>query len=206
MELKMLPWTYNLSQSFIPPVLDWIASDKEIRVQAQLSVLKNSFYCGDVFRLFFHFFLPSSLLDSCCSLIISALSSVHQILMSLSAAMYSSYVQSGDNLCHVSSSHSRVKVWGAEEGAVDEPGCGSIVNFGMPCRSAISVLVIFFSSTSWMISYFFLSNYRLDFHGAVTKRWGGCSATIVPDNNHYVWGVIWELDNSDMPKSRQVSR
>nr|CAD7601832.1 unnamed protein product [Timema genevievae] len=136
--------------------------------------------------------------------------------MSLSAAMYSSYMQSGDNLCHVSSSHSRVKVWGVEEGAVDEPGCGSIVYIGMPCRSAISVLVIFFSSTSWMISYFFMTvkkgplytnfveiikqlNYRLDFHGAVTKRWGGCSATIVPDNNHYVWGVIWELDNSDMP-------
>uniref|UniRef100_A0A7R9NU93 oleoyl-[acyl-carrier-protein] hydrolase n=1 Tax=Timema tahoe TaxID=61484 RepID=A0A7R9NU93_9NEOP len=48
---------------------------------------------------------PFSSLDSCCSLIISALSGVPQIVMSLSAAMYSSYVQSGANFCHVSSSH-----------------------------------------------------------------------------------------------------
>nr|CAD7196182.1 unnamed protein product [Timema douglasi] len=48
---------------------------------------------------------PSSSLDSCCSLIISASSRVPQTVRSSSAAMYSSYVQSGDNLCHVSSMH-----------------------------------------------------------------------------------------------------
>nr|CAD7444338.1 unnamed protein product [Timema bartmani] len=48
---------------------------------------------------------PSSSLDSCCSLIISALSRMPQTVMSLYAAMYSSYVHSGANLCHVSSSH-----------------------------------------------------------------------------------------------------
>nr|CAD7456498.1 unnamed protein product [Timema tahoe] len=69
---------------------------------------------------------PSSSLDSCCSLIISALSRVPQTVMSSSAAMYSSYVQSGANLCHVSSSHGRVKVRRADEAAVDEPGCGSL--------------------------------------------------------------------------------
>nr|CAD7463427.1 unnamed protein product [Timema tahoe] len=42
---------------------------------------------------------PSSSLDSCCSLIILALSWVPQTVIS-SAAMYSSYVQSGANLCH----------------------------------------------------------------------------------------------------------
>nr|CAD7445762.1 unnamed protein product [Timema bartmani] len=69
---------------------------------------------------------PSSSLDSCCSLIISAFSRVPQTMMSSSAAMYSSYVQSGANLCHVSSLHSRVKVREEDEGAVDEPGCGSL--------------------------------------------------------------------------------
>nr|CAD7589710.1 unnamed protein product [Timema genevievae] len=66
---------------------------------------------------------PSSSLYSCCSLIISALSRVPQTVTSLSATMYSSYVQSGANLCHISSSHGQVKVRGADEGAV------------VPCRS-----------------------------------------------------------------------
>nr|CAD7457734.1 unnamed protein product [Timema tahoe] len=69
---------------------------------------------------------PSSSLDSCCSLIISALSRMPRIVMSSSAAIYSSYVQSGANLCHVSLSHGRVKVRGADEGAVDELGCGFV--------------------------------------------------------------------------------
>nr|CAD7599900.1 unnamed protein product [Timema genevievae] len=51
----------------------------------------------------------SSSLDSCCPLIILASSRVPQTVMSSSAALYSSYVQSGANLCHVSSSHGRVK-------------------------------------------------------------------------------------------------
>nr|CAD7414425.1 unnamed protein product [Timema poppensis] len=67
---------------------------------------------------------PSSSLDFCRSLIISASSRVPQTVMSSSAAMYSSYVQSEDNLCHVCSSHGRVKVRGANEGAVDGPGRG----------------------------------------------------------------------------------
>nr|CAD7200543.1 unnamed protein product [Timema douglasi] len=67
---------------------------------------------------------PSSSLDSCCSLIISASSRVPQTVISSSAAMYSSYVQSGANLRHVSSSHGRVKVRGANKGAVDGPGRG----------------------------------------------------------------------------------
>nr|CAD7396106.1 unnamed protein product [Timema cristinae] len=61
----------------------------------------------------------SSSLDSGCSPIILASSSS-------SAAMYSSYVQSGANLCHVSLSYGRVKVRGADQGAVDGLGCGSM--------------------------------------------------------------------------------
>nr|CAD7404795.1 unnamed protein product [Timema poppensis] len=86
---------------------------------------------------------PSSSLDSCCSLIISASSRVPQTVMSLSAAMYSSYVQSGAPLCHVSSSHGRVKVRGANEGAVDGSGrgfmqvptCGSVEGPGWELAS-----------------------------------------------------------------------
>nr|CAD7462475.1 unnamed protein product [Timema tahoe] len=64
-------------------------------------------------RLFFHFFLPLFI----AVLLLTVISS--------SAAMYSSYVQSGANFCQISLSHGRVKVRGADEGAVDEPGCGS---------------------------------------------------------------------------------
>nr|CAD7594179.1 unnamed protein product [Timema genevievae] len=78
---------------------------------------------------------PSSLLDSCCSLIISALSRVPQTVMSSSAGMYSSYVQPGANLCHVSSSHGRFKVRGADEDAVDGPGCGSLEGPGWELAS-----------------------------------------------------------------------
>nr|CAD7392414.1 unnamed protein product [Timema cristinae] len=46
--------------------------------------------------------------------------------MSSSVAMNSSYVQSGANLWHVSSLHSRVKVRWADEGAVVELGCSSM--------------------------------------------------------------------------------
>nr|CAD7392052.1 unnamed protein product [Timema cristinae] len=81
---------------------------------------------GDVFSLFFHFFL--------CLFIARLLllpdyirsSRVPQTVMSSSAAMYSSYVHSGANLCQVSLLHGRVKVRGADEGAVDKPGCGSV--------------------------------------------------------------------------------
>ncbi|CAG2057396.1 unnamed protein product, partial [Timema podura] len=76
-------------------------------------VEKEIFRRGDLFKLFFNFFLPLFIpLDSCCPLTISALSRVPQTMMSLFAVMYS-YVQSGTNLCHISSSHSQVKVRGA---------------------------------------------------------------------------------------------
>ncbi|XP_031356012.1 gamma-glutamylcyclotransferase-like isoform X1 [Photinus pyralis] len=38
-----------------------------------------------------------------------------------------------------------------------------------------------------------LMNYRLDFF-RYSKRWHGCSATIVPHNGYEVWGAIWEID------------
>lgn len=43
-----------------------------------------------------------------------------------------------------------------------------------------------------------LKNFRLDFL-TYSKRWNGCSATIVPTENYNVWGVIWELHESNMP-------
>ncbi|XP_076680046.1 gamma-glutamylcyclotransferase [Andrena cerasifolii] len=42
-----------------------------------------------------------------------------------------------------------------------------------------------------------LKNFRLDF-ATHSKRWGGCSATIVPTENYNVWGVVWELHESNM--------
>nr|CAD7428162.1 unnamed protein product [Timema monikensis] len=78
---------------------------------------------------------PSSSMDSCCSLIISASSRVPQTVTSSSAAMYSSYVQSEANLCQVSSSHGRVKVRGADIGAVNGPTCGSVEGPGWELAS-----------------------------------------------------------------------
>jgi len=43
-----------------------------------------------------------------------------------------------------------------------------------------------------------LKNFRLDFI-TYSKRWRGASATIVPTENSHVWGVIWEIDNSNLP-------
>ncbi|KAG6794618.1 gamma-glutamylcyclotransferase [Apis mellifera caucasica] len=43
----------------------------------------------------------------------------------------------------------------------------------------------------------FLKNFRLDFL-THSKRWGGCSATIVPTKDYVVWGAIWELDECNM--------
>lgn len=43
----------------------------------------------------------------------------------------------------------------------------------------------------------FLKDYRLDFL-TYSKRWGGCSATIVPTENYVVWGAVWELDECNM--------
>ena len=40
-------------------------------------------------------------------------------------------------------------------------------------------------------------NYRLDFN-TFSKNWNGSSATIVPTENVSVWGVVWEIDNSNM--------
>ncbi|XP_061402491.1 gamma-glutamylcyclotransferase-like [Musca vetustissima] len=42
-----------------------------------------------------------------------------------------------------------------------------------------------------------LENFRLDFN-LTTDRWYGACATIVPNKGEYVWGAIWELDESDM--------
>lgn len=42
-----------------------------------------------------------------------------------------------------------------------------------------------------------LDNYRFDFNRK-SGRWGGCTATIVPDPGKYVWGAVWEINSSDM--------
>nr|CAD7427825.1 unnamed protein product [Timema monikensis] len=61
-------------------------------------VEKELFRSGDIFKLFFHFFLPLFIaLDSCCPLTISALSRRPQTMSSFSTVMYS-YMQSGTNL------------------------------------------------------------------------------------------------------------
>lgn len=46
------------------------------------------------------------------------------------------------------------------------------------------------------LSYF--QDYRLDFNH-FSKRWKGAAATIVEDPGNYVYGVLWELANDDMP-------
>ncbi|XP_043279063.1 gamma-glutamylcyclotransferase-like [Venturia canescens] len=43
-----------------------------------------------------------------------------------------------------------------------------------------------------------LKDFRLDFN-TQSKRWHGASATIIPTEDSHVWGVIWLLDNKDMP-------
>ncbi|KAK4873395.1 hypothetical protein RN001_015424 [Aquatica leii] len=43
-----------------------------------------------------------------------------------------------------------------------------------------------------------LNNYRLDFT-RYSKRWHGCSATIVPHNGYFVWGALWEVSMKDLP-------
>ncbi|KAK5640491.1 hypothetical protein RI129_011302 [Pyrocoelia pectoralis] len=43
-----------------------------------------------------------------------------------------------------------------------------------------------------------INNYRLDF-ARYSKRWHGCSATIVPHNGYEVWGAIWEISAEDLP-------
>nr|CAD7397513.1 unnamed protein product [Timema cristinae] len=61
-------------------------------------VEKELFRSGDIFKLFFHFFLPLFIaLNSCCPLTISALSRRPQTMSSFSTVMYS-YMQSGTNL------------------------------------------------------------------------------------------------------------
>ena len=32
-----------------------------------------------------------------------------------------------------------------------------------------------------------------------SKRWHGAASTIVPDSNSEVWGVVWEIDISNLP-------
>lgn len=43
-----------------------------------------------------------------------------------------------------------------------------------------------------------LHNYRLDFN-RFSKRWHGCSATIVPHQGYHVWGALWEINFKDLP-------
>lgn len=43
----------------------------------------------------------------------------------------------------------------------------------------------------------YLKNFRLDF-ATYSKRWHGCSATIVPTEDSVVWGVVWELNKCNM--------
>ncbi|EEB10429.1 conserved hypothetical protein [Pediculus humanus corporis] len=42
-----------------------------------------------------------------------------------------------------------------------------------------------------------LNDHRLDFN-YYSKRWGGCSATVVPHVGKHVWGAVWEIDKSQM--------
>jgi len=44
---------------------------------------------------------------------------------------------------------------------------------------------------------FLLQNFRLDFH-RYSEQWHGTSATIVETENSAVWGVVWELDKSNL--------
>ncbi|KAF5304642.1 hypothetical protein FQR65_LT07924 [Abscondita terminalis] len=43
-----------------------------------------------------------------------------------------------------------------------------------------------------------LKNYRLDFTRH-SKRWHGCSATIIPTDGYTVWGALWEVDLKELP-------
>ncbi|XP_011496903.1 PREDICTED: gamma-glutamylcyclotransferase-like [Ceratosolen solmsi marchali] len=43
-----------------------------------------------------------------------------------------------------------------------------------------------------------LKDYRLDFI-TFSKRWQGCAATIVPCPAFEVWGIVWEINISNMP-------
>lgn len=43
-----------------------------------------------------------------------------------------------------------------------------------------------------------LENYQLTF-GNFSKNWGGASATIKPCPGSHVWGILWVLDDSNLP-------
>ncbi|XP_014218192.1 gamma-glutamylcyclotransferase [Copidosoma floridanum] len=43
-----------------------------------------------------------------------------------------------------------------------------------------------------------LKDYRLDFN-MFAKRWHGAAATIVPQQGSEVWGVVWEINMSNLP-------
>ena len=38
-----------------------------------------------------------------------------------------------------------------------------------------------------------LWNHKLEFN-SLSKKWGGAVATITPEKDEHVWGVLWELD------------
>lgn len=42
-----------------------------------------------------------------------------------------------------------------------------------------------------------LKHYRLDFD-FYSNRWQGYAATIVPDDNHDVWGALWNITQNDL--------
>ncbi|ODM95558.1 Gamma-glutamylcyclotransferase [Orchesella cincta] len=52
--------------------------------------------------------------------------------------------------------------------------------------------------TARMVAVGKLEGHRLDF-GHWTQRWRGASANILPDEGSHVFGVLWELNQSDQP-------
>ncbi|KAL4090816.1 hypothetical protein QTP88_025587 [Uroleucon formosanum] len=42
-----------------------------------------------------------------------------------------------------------------------------------------------------------LNAFRLDFN-EFSNFWGGCPSTVVPDPEEHVWGVLWQLNTSDL--------
>lgn len=53
------------------------------------------------------------------------------------------------------------------------------------------------NKTAVVKSIGYIKNFRLDFQ-RFSKRWRGASATIVETEGSIVWGVIWELDCSNL--------
>lgn len=50
-----------------------------------------------------------------------------------------------------------------------------------------------------------LQGYKLDFE-VIGQRWHGAVATIIPAPDRCVWGVVWELHNSDLENLNRQER